>query len=89
MGSQVSKSDLHTDLDGETLHRIAKPEYRCVTKRDLKRLRADVKEAIAMGVIVPTCKDAFGLTDDVVGPSIYSLYRLKLAQEKVQSVTWC
>jgi len=79
MGLFVSSPGLHPsqpgprEFDGEDLHNRIRPEFWCITKTDLRRLRQQVKKAVTEGRIVPTSEDPFEPTDTAVGPNIYTV----------------
>lgn len=68
--------------EANELHRRIGPEYWCVNKEDLKRLRSQVQEAIRTGKIVPTATDNFDPSDCVIGPSVYTV-----VEQYIQPVT--
>eukprot|EP00929_Paragymnodinium_shiwhaense_P026563 TRINITY_DN15785_c0_g3_i1.p1 TRINITY_DN15785_c0_g3~~TRINITY_DN15785_c0_g3_i1.p1 ORF type:complete len:572 (-),score=59.85 TRINITY_DN15785_c0_g3_i1:392-2107(-) len=61
---QITASNLHNSIAADRW---------CVTRGDLKELRALVAVAIHDGTIVPTLQDPFDPNDEHLGPSIYTV----------------
>ena len=60
-------------LDGVALHSSVPPEYWCVTRDDLRRLKTLVSVAVRDGHIVPTNLDPFDPEDHQIGPCIHTV----------------
>lgn len=63
-------SDEGRDCD---LHRVVSPSRWCLTQEDLRQLGRVVRAGVRSGQIVPTPRDAFDPSDDLVGPNMYTV----------------
>ena len=59
--------------DGEALHKSVPKDRWCVSLEDLRQLRRLVMHAVAQGMIRPTEKDKFDVSDLACGPSVYTV----------------
>ena len=61
------------ESDGARLHRTVEKHLWCVTLEDLRQFRRLIRHAVANGVIKPTDQDPFDISDNRIGPSMYTV----------------
>lgn len=66
-------------------HEIIPESHWCVTRQDLRSLRAEVKAAVAQGAIRPTDRNPFSRSDDVYGPNVHTVVAQYIAPQSVLS----